>query len=319
MKKALIIVAIVLVIVGAAVFVCAFAAAGYDVTKLGTVKTETNTYTTEESFTKIEITTKETDIAFKPAEDGKFSLVCVEQEKMKHSLAVEDGTLKVSVTDERNWVERIGLFGKSLKMTAFLPSATYEKLAVDVGTGDVVIPADFTFETLVVSASTGDVNTRAKVLDEMKLVASTGNVVIEQTTAGKTEISLSTGDVTINSFACVGDVKIKVSTGNVRMNDVVCASLSTEGSTGDVYLKNVVAATSLYIHRSTGDVKFDMSDAAEITVETSTGDVTGTFRTDKIFTAKASTGTVKVPVSTVGGKCEIKTSTGDIEITVAHA
>lgn len=319
MKKALIIVAIVLIIVGAAVFVCAFAAAGYDVTKLGTAKTEENTYTAEGSFDKIEINTKETDIALKLAEDGKFSLVCVEQEKMKHNVVVEDGTLKVSVTDERNWVEKIGLFRKSLKMTVYLPSATYEKLLVNVGTGDVVIPSEFTIQTLVISASTGEVTTRAKVLDELKVYTSTGNVLVEQTSANKAEILVVTGNVTVNSFACVGDVRIKVSTGTLHMSDVTCASLSAEGSTGDVYLKNVVAALSLYVHRSTGDVKFDRSDAAEITVETSTGDVTGTLRTEKIFSASASTGSIKVPESIAGGKCTIQTFTGDIEISIAHS
>ena len=51
-----------------------------------------------------------------------------------------------------------------------------------------------------------------------------------------------------------------------------------------------------------------------IMVKTSTGNVKGTLLSDKIFVTDTSTGRVSVPKTTSGGKCEITTSTGDIEI-----
>ena len=77
-------------------------------------------------------------------------------------------------------------------------------------------------------------------------------------------------------------------------------------------MSNVIATEKFHIKRSTGNVKFDDCDAAEIMVKTSTGNVKGNFLTDKDFDAKASTGKVDVPKSREGGKCEIRTSTGDI-------
>lgn len=79
-------------------------------------------------------------------------------------------------------------------------------------------------------------------------------------------------------------------------------------------LKNVIAAETFSIERSTGKVRFDGCDAAEILVKTGTGDVKGTLLSEKIFIARSNTGRVDVPQTVTGGRCEIITSTGDIEI-----
>ena len=63
-------------------------------------------------------------------------------------------------------------------------------------------------------------------------------------------------------------------------------------------------------------MRFDGCDAAEITVKTGTGDVTGTLLSDKVFLTETGTGRIDVPKSTVGGRCEINTDTGDIKIDI---
>ena len=90
----------------------------------------------------------------------------------------------------------------------------------------------------------------------------------------------------------------------------------SDGSTGDLVLKNVIASEKFSIERSTGDVKFEAADASEIFVETSTGDVCGSLMSEKFFITESDTGSSDVPQTLSGGKCEVKTSTGDIKITV---
>ena len=70
------------------------------------------------------------------------------------------------------------------------------------------------------------------------------------------------------------------------------------------------------IERDTGSVRFDGCDGDAIYVETDTGDVTGTLLTDKVFITKTDTGSVDVPKSINGGRCEISTDTGDIRIEI---
>ena len=51
-------------------------------------------------------------------------------------------------------------------------------------------------------------------------------------------------------------------------------------------------------------------------VETDTGDVTGSLLSDKVFITKSDTGSIDVPKTVTGGKCEITTDTGDIKIEI---
>lgn len=111
-------------------------------------------------------------------------------------------------------------------------------------------------------------------------------------------------------------VTVGVSTGKAYLTDIACKNVISSGSTGDIFLDNVIAAKKFYIERSTGDVRFENSDATEIFVETGTGYVTGTLLTDKVFIIQTDTGSVDVPKTITGGRCEITTDTGDIKITI---
>ena len=97
---------------------------------------------------------------------------------------------------------------------------------------------------------------------------------------------------------------------------VKCNKFSTSGSTGDTLLKNVIANEKLYAKRSTGDIRIEKCDAGEIFIETDTGHVKGTLLTDKVFIVETDTGSINVPKTTSGGRCEITTDTGDIKISI---
>ena len=319
MKKACLIVAIALVIVGLVIFGIAFVLAGYDISKLGAGKTETNTYSVEEPFLNINIKTAEADVMFTPSDDGTCRVVCVESEKRKHSVTVSDGTLTINAEDKRNWTDHLSFFSKPLSITVYLPSATYDSLKLDVRTGDVSIPDAFSFGVAEVETSTGDIDFRASAIGKIKLKTSTGDIVVEKSEAAALDLCVSTGKITAKEIACAGDVSVQVSTGKVKLTDLSCKNFVSEGRTGSVYLKNVVAVMSLKIKRSTGDVTFEGCDAAEIDVETSTGDVSGSFLTGKVFSARTSSGKVSLPSNALtADRCEITTTTGDVRITIVE-
>ncbi len=46
------------------------------------------------------------------------------------------------------------------------------------------------------------------------------------------------------------------------------------------------------------------------------GDVKGTLLSEKAFFAESDTGDIDVPKTNVGGRCEITTDTGDIQIQI---
>lgn len=314
--KIWLIIAASLVLIGLIIFGGVMTVFQWDFTKLSTVKYKTNNYEIGDSFKNISIVTDTANIVFAPSDSPNASVVCYEQENVKHSVTVTDGTLVIKVNDTRKWYEYIGINFRSPKITVYLPQNEYGGLSVASSTGDVEIPRDFKFESMDISESTGDVTNYASVSEVMKIRTSTGDIRVENISAGMLDLSVTTGKVTVADVTCQGDMKITVSTGKTNITNIKCKNLTSGGSTGDLSLKNVIATEKFSITRDTGDVIFDGCDAAEIFVKTSTGNVKGRLLSDKVFLANTDTGRVNVPKTTTGGKCEINTDTGDIRITV---
>ncbi len=314
--KAWLIAAASLVIIGCILLAAAMSVTGRDRSKLSTVRYETNTHEITEAFSALSLTTDTADIVFALSADGKCRVECYEEEHAKHSVSVENSTLTVSINDQRSWDEYIGFTFDSPKITVYLPDAEYGALVIQESTGRVEIPEEFTFESVDISASTGSVDLGASARDAVRIGTSTGDIRVENISAGSLELSVSTGEVTVSGVKCSGDITVSVSTGKAQLSDASCQSVISTGTTGDIYLENVIAADKLSIKRSTGNVSFDGSDAAEIIVRTDTGNITGSLLTDKVFIAASDTGSVEVPRTVTGGRCEIDTDTGNIKIEI---
>ena len=314
--KIWLIIATSLVFIGCIIFGGVMTAFQWDFTKLSTVKYETNDYEIKEDYKNISIVTDTADIVFVPSENQKTSVACHEQKNMKHSVTVKDDTLVIEVVDTRKWYEYIGINFGGPKITIYIPRGGWGALSVKSSTGDVEIPKNFKFESMNISVSTGDVKNYASASERIKIKTSTGDIRVENVSADMLDLSVSTGKVIARSITCEGDVKISVSTGKTEVTDVTCKSVASTGSTGDISLKNVVAAETFSIKRSTGDVRVDGCDASEIFIKTDTGDVKGTLLSEKVFITNTDTGSVDVPKTVTGGRCEISTDTGDIKIDI---
>lgn len=287
--------AVILIIAGAVVFVGALASINFDFTKLSTQKIETNTYEFTEDFDSIFVNVETAAVTFVPSDNDVCKVACVEEESLKHSAKIQDGTLTISAVDNRKWYDHIGIdFFCSPKVTVYLPEEVYTSLSVATATGNIEIPDKFSFETVAVAGRTSNITCHAQVSKSV-------------------EVNTTTGNITLGS-AQTETVKLSATTGNVIVHDVACNELTAKSSTGHIQLKNVIAEESMKAHNTTGGVEFGSCDAADIMVNTSTGDVEGTLLSEKIFITDTSTGRVSVPKTTSGGKCEITTSTGDIDI-----
>ena len=283
-------------LIGCMIFGGAMAMLNWDFTKLSTSKFETNEHIMQTAFHNILINTNTADIVFVPSENEACSVVCFEQENLKHTAAVKNGTLEIQVSDTRKWYDYIGFHFGSPKITVYLPECQYGALTIKSSTGNVDIPKDFQFESMDITQSTGTVSNYASTSGHMKIKTSTGRICLENLSAAALELSVSTGDISVS---------------NVR-----CQSLTSHGNTGTIALQNVIAKESFSIIRSTGSVKLDSCDAATLFIKTNTGNVTGTLLSDKVFLTQTDTGSIHAPHTTVGGKCEIITDTGNIKIEI---
>ncbi len=287
-----------LVALGVILFAGVMANYDWDFTKLSTVTYVTNTYEAHGEFDEISIHVDTTNIEFVPTEDEDCRIVCFEAEKARHSVTVQNGSLTIKMTDTRNWYDHVCISLGSPKMTVYLPQKEYSALFIATDTGDIHIPKDFTFESIQIDGDTSEVDCFASVADLLEIELRTGDIHIDSITAEQVNLTTTTGEITANDATTKNGIDIKTDTGTIT-------------------LKNVVAAGNLSVKSDTGDVRFEDSDAAQISIKTSTGDVTGTLLSEKVFITESSTGRISVPKTTVGGKCEITTDTGDIRIDIA--
>ena len=310
----LILIAVVLVVVGSIVCGAAAASMQFDLKKLDTGKYETNTCSVNESFRSISVAAADEKLLFRPSEDGKCKVVCFEAEHTKHTVSVTGETLTIKTEDERNLIEHFGIYNRAQEITVYLPERAYADLRIETDTGDVDLPADFSFDRIQIKADTADVCCLASAKRGLEIAVTTGDVSVAGVAAGSMDLTTTTGKIRAESVVCEGAAYIRVQTGKTRLQDLNCGSFTSEGTTGDITLDHVIAADVLSITRDTGDVEFQACDAASVFVQTTTGDVTGTLLSEKVFITETDTGKVEVPKTVAGGRCEISTDTGDIRI-----
>lgn len=309
-------IAAVLVLAGCILFAGVMTELKWDFKSLSTVQFETKTHTVTDAFDAVSVTADTADITFAPAADDTVSVVCRETSSMRHSVSVENNTLTIKLEDTRKWYEHIGIQFGSSAITVYLPEGSYGALTITGSTGDVYVPIDFTFASMDVRVSTGDVSSFASTLGSKNIRTTTGDILLKGLDAGSLALSATTGEISVKNVG-TGELTVSVSTGDVAMSGIRCNHLTATGSTGDVFLRDVLATQTFSIRRSTGDVTFEDCDAASLTVTTDTGDIKGTLLTAKVFVTHTDTGRVDVPKTAVGGKCELTTDTGDVNITIS--
>ena len=300
------------VLLGAVLFAAAMTANRWDFTALGTDTFRTSEYEFGDTIRDISVSVSDADVVFAPADGEKCRVAVYERENEPHTVTVSDGTLSVSVNDEGEWFDHIGINVGSPRVTVYLPEKEYSALKVEGTTCGVTVPSCFTFERAEISVTTGDLTVNAPVSDSLKIRSTTGDITVGGISARRVELSVTTGDVTVSDVKCSGSVAVGVTTGEVKVENLTCAVFESDGSTGDITLKNVKASEKITAERSTGDVTILDSDAPSLEIETTTGDVSGSLRTEKVFLVHTSTGNVSVPATVTGGRCEITTSTGDV-------
>lgn len=295
-KKVWIIIAVCLVIVGAIISALSLMTLNFNFALLSTEKFISNEHNITEDFSNIKIDVNTSDIEFVRSQTQDCMVVSIDTEKVKHNVFVENGTLTVSVEDNRKWYDYIGISFGEMSLTVHLPKEKYDALNIEADTSDINVPKDFTFSSASVETDTGDIEFLASLSGALKIGSDTGNIKIDG----------------INAESII----LENDTGKTELNEVKCENINVDSDTGDISFINTLVLENITAKSDTGDVIFEESDAELIYVKTSTGDVKGTLLSQKVFITETNTGNVNVPKFTTGGKCEITTNTGDIHMEV---
>ena len=295
--KVCLIIAVIMIISGGAVFCAAMQKIGWDFSSFGGGKYVTRTVPVTGDFQNISVSGDTDDVSFLLSDDGKCRVEFYESEIRPHDASVENGTLSVRCADTREWYVKFPVVSvETPVIKIYLPRKEYGAVSVRSDTGDVTVPKEFSFESVGITTDTGDVDLLASAAGTVRIETDTGDILCEGVKAD--------------------EVSLTVNTGKVDAISVSCGSFASTGDTGDISMKDVIAARTLTVVRGTGDVSFNKCDAGSLSVETDTGDVGGSLLTPKVFIATSDTGSIDVPGSASGGTCTVTTDTGDIKLTV---
>ena len=273
-----------------------------------------------DEFSSINVLATTCDVIFEASDDDRIYISALIHEKSDLEASVDNDTLNIKVSDKRKWYDHIGISigTEPPNVVIYLPKGEYEELYVDVTTGDIKIDEAHAFTSLSFEASTGDVVIFSTVKESLYVKVTTGDIRIGNTSPSLLEVKTTTGDIKIENIPSSEKISVKTASGRVSLSSVHATEIDIETTTGSIALDDVIASSVARINATSGDVKFTAFDSAEIYIKVTTGDVEGDLLSSKVFVTDTTTGDVKVPYSTEGGVCDIKSTTGDIEIYVVE-
>lgn len=255
-QKTWLILATALIGIGGILFAGVMMAQNWDFLKIQTTKFETNTYTVQDPYNNISINIDTTDLMILPTEKTETSVVCFEQEKVKHTVEVKDNTLSIQVVDTRAWYEHISIGFQSPKITVYLPQAEYGAVSVKASTADICMET-LTAKTVDLALSTGDMTLTNIQCMNIKATATTGDIHLKQVIASQEfAVKNSTGDVILEG--CDADrLKIETSTGDIKGWLLSPKVFLAHANTGSVSVPQTTEGGLCELHTNTGDIDVD--------------------------------------------------------------
>ena len=309
-KKA-VIAASIMIVAGIIIVISAFAVNGFrwpNVTvNLAHMTSEPVNYIKKtvdikDKFSSIEVkSASDVDVAVKKASGDTSYVEYYDCENLTHHVEVSDGVLRITADDSRNvaFNVSIGLYtGAWPSVTVYLAGTEYDDLKIVTSSGDIDMEYYLLVGNIDIEASSGDVTVNGSNSDSLTIATRSGNIKIDSASSKDTRISANSGDVSLGDVV-TDNIDLKTSSGNITSGSIKAKRINGRASSGDVMIRDC--------------------DASEINIMTKSGDVSIGIGSEMKYeyTTKTSSGDVNVPDSVKGadGKCNIETSSGDIDVT----
>ena len=295
-KKIIIIISVLLIVAGGIITIIAERSIDWNDSSIFDVAApKAVTYEVEEKFENISANATASNIRLAVSDDGKCKVVCDESKKFTYRVEVKDNTLEVSIKETGEWYQLY--FGwHDTEITIYLPEKAYGKFSATSTSGDIYAPDDFEFGSAQIKSTSGDIRFLSSVKGDAVLKTTSGTVRAEKFTAKYVEAISTSGEVTLT--------------------DIECCDIRAEATSGDVEIICVIAENHLHAECVSGDIELHSSDAQTLFLKSTSGDIEGSLLSEKVFITDTTSGEVQVPHTTSGGKCEIKTTSGDVEIII---
>ena len=263
--KIFVILGLILLVAGLAVFVGGMTAGGWNFSILNTVRYTQKSYDAEGAVTSVHIEYSDASIYVEYSEtaervhiDYPVRLNERDEESAQIEITEEGGTL--AVIEHVDWEKNLFQWslGNSPAVRVVLPAG--QNIALDLCTqnGSVSLNAD------------------GEALPSLDLHSNNGSISVSGTLTVAEDASFQTdnGSVNVSGVAAAGDLTLRTSNGSVRAENTSADSLEARSSNGSLRLADIAAADSLTAKTAHGSVElFGNVTAKMLTASTSAGDI----------------------------------------------
>ncbi len=272
--------------------------------------------TYDEAFLSVDAQDKSGNLEIFPSSDDELKIECTELENTHYDIKYEGDTLVIRRVDNRDWHQYFMNFSRE-GVKIYLPQRAYEDIKLDVSSGSIIVNDGLACRNLAAESTSGSVRAYGVTAQEkVSLKATSGRVVSDSVKAENLDVSCTSGRVTLGNVELTGNLDVENSSGSIEVIDVNCNSLSVNNTSGGITCSGVIAQDNITAKTSSGSIELLKSDADNLDIKATSGSIRGTLLSDKVFIAESTSGRVRVPQTTQGGICKVKTTSGSIDITV---
>ncbi len=279
------------------------------------------TCTVTEKFDNISISASSENVSVLRSDNDEVTLITYETDKIKYTATVENNRLIINKSDTRKWYEKIGIsFGAQI-ITLYLPQDIYGTLEA-VGTSGRISISDNAFESVIIKNTSGGI--------ELCSVNSTGTILVyntsgkikaeDCTTSGIFTAQATSGKIDLSDINAEYGIQLKTNSGAVKIEaSYTNKDMEIKTTSGRIYIDSTVADGKASLESTSGSIEFEKFDAGSLFLKSTSGIIQGTLLSDKNFVTSTSSGNVNVPMSVdEAGRCECKTTSGNIRIKIAE-
>lgn len=263
--KIFVILGLILLVAGVAVFVGGMTAGGWDFSILNTVRYTQKSYDAEGAVTSVHIEYSDASIYVEYSEtaervhiDYPVRLNERDEESAQIEITEEGGTL--AVIEHVDWEKNLFQWslGNSPAVRVVLPAG--QNIALDLYTqnGSVSLNAD------------------GEALPSLSLHSNNGSISVSGTLTVAEDAAFQTdnGSVNVSGVSAAGDLTLRTSNGSMRAENISAANMQAKTSSGSMTLKDISATDALTAEAGAGEIELlgDIT-AKMLTVSASAGDI----------------------------------------------
>ena len=295
------------------------------------------TYTAESSICGVAADCGPADFQILPSENNICRVEYTENETVRYAVTTENNVLHIRRADSRTVFSFFKFYRaqRSEPVRVYLPQGAYKSLEVKATSGDIAVPAGYTFDTASLHSASGDIACCAE-CGALSAQAASGDITLKDTSCGTLALGTASGAVTLINIKnesggsietasgkaqitnYKGDaLEIGTASGKVSLENAECAALHINTASGGVDLTHTVSADVMKIGTASGSIRLENCDAASLSLDSMSGSVVATLMTGKAFRAQSRSGKIDIPFDSGTGTCKVSTLSGSIRIKIA--